>query len=334
MIAGGLALGSATVPGTAAAATTTVSSGESIQAAIDSATSGDTIEVEPGTYDGNLILYKNDITLRSTDGPKVTTIDAGGIDRSAILEAASDPNDAKNDTYEWALANDPGLLKNGVMVFADDVTVEGFTVINASFPSDYNRGIGILLGMINSTYAGFHPDNRDQWGGIVPNPTLVAPSGCMVANNVVTGASDGIYAWSGVENHITGNQLRDSGGLGGSGLQMYGGGTDTVVEYNTFESNEVWGAAIGNGDFDGTTVRLNNFLDNGVGGLVYYSASPTPLQATCNYWAHATGPGNEKDKGEMIYGGVKYTPWNVRMIGRGRHPENSCVGGKNADKGR
>ena len=44
------------------AATITVSPGESIQAAIDSAGSGDTVRVEPGTYVGNITIDRS-ITL-------------------------------------------------------------------------------------------------------------------------------------------------------------------------------------------------------------------------------------------------------------------------------
>ncbi len=56
-----------------------VSAGESIQAAIDRAVSGDTILVGPGTYQENLILRGKDLILRSSTGPQATVLDGGGI---------------------------------------------------------------------------------------------------------------------------------------------------------------------------------------------------------------------------------------------------------------
>ena len=50
--------------------------GESIQAAIDDASAGDEIIVHPGTYYECIDFLGRAISLRSSDGPGVTTIDA------------------------------------------------------------------------------------------------------------------------------------------------------------------------------------------------------------------------------------------------------------------
>src|SRR5205085_10433863 len=56
----------------AEARTIEVGPGQSIQAAVDSAHPGDVIVVKPGTYHENVLIQKNDITLRgsgaSSDG--------------------------------------------------------------------------------------------------------------------------------------------------------------------------------------------------------------------------------------------------------------------------
>jgi len=55
--------------GAAAASTIVVHPGESIQAAIDGASPGDTIVVEPGTYHENLTVSKDNLTLTTSGGP-------------------------------------------------------------------------------------------------------------------------------------------------------------------------------------------------------------------------------------------------------------------------
>jgi hypothetical protein len=49
-----------------------------LQSLIDSATSGDTIFVKPGTYVGSLTFRGKNVTLRSTEGPDVTILDNSG----------------------------------------------------------------------------------------------------------------------------------------------------------------------------------------------------------------------------------------------------------------
>ena len=53
------------------AATVTISPGVEIQAAIDAASPGDTILVNPGTYYGNIIVYKPGLTIKSTGVPRL-----------------------------------------------------------------------------------------------------------------------------------------------------------------------------------------------------------------------------------------------------------------------
>src|SRR5215471_4866234 len=50
-----------------------------IQAAINAASNGDTVLVSPGTYTENINFLGKAITVESSNGPKVTTIDGGGL---------------------------------------------------------------------------------------------------------------------------------------------------------------------------------------------------------------------------------------------------------------
>jgi len=66
--------------GIGAAANITVHNGESIQAAVDNATHGDTILVEPGIYYENVTLSTYDMVIMSQSGnPEDTTIQGDGF---------------------------------------------------------------------------------------------------------------------------------------------------------------------------------------------------------------------------------------------------------------
>ena len=65
-------------PLTARAATINVPAGQpTIQAAINAASNGDTVLVAPGTYRENINFMGKAITVTSSGGPSVTTIDGG-----------------------------------------------------------------------------------------------------------------------------------------------------------------------------------------------------------------------------------------------------------------
>jgi len=55
-----------------------------IQAAIDAAVDGDDVVVAPGTYNEAIDFLGKAITVRSSDGPRATTIDASGLDTSVV----------------------------------------------------------------------------------------------------------------------------------------------------------------------------------------------------------------------------------------------------------
>jgi hypothetical protein len=61
-----------------------VNPGESIQAAIDAAATGDHVILAPGTYQEQINFNGKAITVRSSDGPEVTTIDATGLGGSTV----------------------------------------------------------------------------------------------------------------------------------------------------------------------------------------------------------------------------------------------------------
>ena len=62
--------------------------GDDLQAAIDSASEGETIEVGPGTFEGALTIETDNLTIRSTHGFEETILDAEGDDLAISVEAS------------------------------------------------------------------------------------------------------------------------------------------------------------------------------------------------------------------------------------------------------
>ncbi|MCZ6493803.1 MAG: hypothetical protein O6933_06960 [Planctomycetota bacterium] len=60
-----------------------------IQAAIDAAMDGDEVEVHPGIYNETINLLGKAITVRSSDGPDVTIIDATGLGQVSVVTCNS-----------------------------------------------------------------------------------------------------------------------------------------------------------------------------------------------------------------------------------------------------
>src|SRR5262245_61047831 len=92
VLAATTALGAA-APGVALAASTlqVPSAYPTIQAAIDAAVDGDTVLVAPGTFRERIDFLHKDITVESSGGRDVTTIDAGGL--GAVVKMATDPGE-------------------------------------------------------------------------------------------------------------------------------------------------------------------------------------------------------------------------------------------------
>jgi parallel beta-helix repeat protein len=156
----------------AQAATIVVSPGQSIQAAVDAANPGDTIVVQPGTYNENVLITKDGITL---------------VGRHATLEppvghpACVDPEDpeALNGICVFGQPDEHGNIVTPVR----DVTVSGFTIQNFS-------GIGIIaFGAQNATFRDNVAANNGEYG-----IAAFSSTGTRILSNVTHGSAEaGLY---------------------------------------------------------------------------------------------------------------------------------------------
>lgn len=138
-----------------------VSSGESIQTAIDAAATGDLIIVNDGTYtlSTNLNIAKG-ITLQSANGYASAIIDGGSTTRCLSINHA-------------------------------DALVDGFTITNGYNPGSFGGGVQIISGGTVQNCAITDNQARDGGGVAIDNNGLV--KNCLVYGNLASNNSGGGY---------------------------------------------------------------------------------------------------------------------------------------------
>jgi hypothetical protein len=167
----------------ARASTFSVSPGQSIQAAIDGAGTGDLILVQPGHYAEAIDFHGKDLRVFSVAGPASTTIDATGLATSVVTFANSEPASAwlkgftiTGGTGTPAAGTEP--LRGGGIVIEVNARprIEDCWIVGNSVTSSPGGcGGGVCFGFAGQT---FQP------------PTLV---GCRVVGNLASGTGGGIY---------------------------------------------------------------------------------------------------------------------------------------------
>jgi len=305
-------------PSTGPARTIRVRGGETIQAAVDAARPGDTIEVEPGTYRESVLVDIDGITLRGL-------MDGG---RRAVLDGDGERTDA-------------------VIASGHRFTIEGFAVRNYT-----SNGI-IVHGATGVVFRDLQVENTGLYG-VYP----VECKDVLVERVLVTGARDAaIYVGQSrdivvrdneVRGNVTGIEIENSTNAlveGNHAHDNTGGilvfllpnnpsktGSDTRVVRNRVIGNNhanfgdpgsiVSQVPVGSGVFimaaDRTEVSDNEIRDNDSFGIAVVSLAQAFPKGT----AFDVGPVPE---GNVIHGN--------RMAGNGKNPAASIreVGGAGLD---
>ena len=325
-----------TGPGTAAFAT--------IQYAIDhtGVQDGDTVIVAAGTYDEYVDITKP-LTLSGQSGAIVKpTTGKGGI----IIEINVDDVtvegfevDGSSLDYAWAgIGSDSGCTR---------VTIRNNVVhdIKNLLPADiYGLGIGLWRGD-NNIYEdilieGNTVYDTDRMGIYIGARIRWDQNYLLSTNNII-------------KDNVVHDTMLDAGetfppGCGGIALDAL---KDTIVEGNIvyltgtelnpmpgiflahgssmgnlISGNEVYGQAYGiaieidRGDVDfgedspaPPTVQYNNIHDNSEYGLIVRNANGKTVDATLNWWGHASGPYhptlNSDGTGDAVSDNVDFDPW-------------------------
>lgn len=303
-----------------------VFSGGSIQTAINAASPYDTIIVHPGTYGQPILLNKDGLTLRSSDGPSVTTIDFTGV---------------------WCgyWYSGPGGID--IPYGTSGVTVEGFTVLGSSSASDALISVGGDNNVIRNNIVIGDPASSGQDIGIhvAGQTSAQLPAGNVISNNEAynhAGAGIFIGNWAGIDNVVTGNIVHDNvvgfiPGWNGNGIEV-DRVMGVVVTRNTVYNNEAAGVKVVrtapnaiiemgynfitdnligilsenwlSGAISTATVTIicNNIENNNNYG-VFNSVAAT-IDAENNWWDDVSGPsGQGSGIGDAVSTNVDYDPW-------------------------
>ncbi len=243
--------------GLAAAATWSVSEGESIQASIDAAQDGDVVEVGPGTYVEQLDFMGKDLVLRSTQGPELTVLDGDdyggpfpwtgtsvvsfthGEPLSATLEGFTITN-GHGQPVIWEVGR--GWLEAGVLILNSSATI-----IDCIFTENHSRHSGQSLGAGVAVMRGtalirdnVFRDNLGFWGGggVGLVESVASIEGNLFENNLGTrGAA--IIAVQRSEVDLLDNTFRSN--VAGHGGHLYVKDSVLSSSLDTFEGGSAWG---------------------------------------------------------------------------------------------
>lgn len=197
-----------------------------IQAAIDAATNGDTVLVEPGTYFENISFKGKLITVESAQGPGVTIIDGGGI--APVVN-----------------------FSNGETTAA---VLQGFTLQHGNAPGAYGyEGAGVHISGASPTIAGNVITANSACGN--GEGISVAFASPVIRDNTITGnfkqvgcggdGGGGIFVRGAASAQIIHNTITDNVADYGGGIDLFASGTPTLLD-NTISDNtaEIWGGGV------------------------------------------------------------------------------------------
>lgn len=209
-----------------------------IQAAIDAAGNGDAVVVSPGRYAERIDFKGKAVTVRSTGGYAVTTIDGGGVG-PVVRIATGEPASARLEgfTVRGGVAVDGG----GVFVRgASPTLVDNLITENAAT----NRGGGLFLSSATPIVRGnIILDNASalNGGGVHTDGGQATIDGNTIALNVATLAGGGLYLDGGApvvsSNGIYANRV--NGLLPGYGAGIHGERSAAVVRDNLITTNTI-----------------------------------------------------------------------------------------------
>ncbi|MCH8343987.1 MAG: right-handed parallel beta-helix repeat-containing protein [Planctomycetes bacterium] len=250
-----------------------------IQEAINAAMDGDEVEVHPGTYNEAIDFLGKAITVRSSDGPDVTTIDATGLNDSVVKCVSGE---------------------------GPETVLQGFTITGGSGPSGGGmRNISSSPTVTNCTFSGNTLSKFEDGGGMYNSGGSPAVTNCTFSANTAN-RGGGMFNFGGsptVTNCVfSKNQVSgpcDFGGVScyGAGGGMYNGNSSPTVTNCAFTANSA-GSGGGMSNHDSSLIITDCVftgnsavaINDAAGGGMYNVDSNLTL-TNCDFTANTASVG-------------------------------------------
>jgi len=255
-----------------------------IQAGINAATNGDTVLVSPGTYAENINFLGKLIKVKSSSGPKVTTINGNQI---GPVVTFSSGETKKSVLSGFAITNGLGNQASsysggGIYCNNSSPTIKHNTITANTAP--VGGGIEVYGGspyILSNTIANNiqDPNFDGGWGGGI---SLENGSSATVIGNKISG-----NLWNGEPN---------GGGGQGGGIALNSAGSPLLQNNEIFANAADFGAGGGIWIIDTSASLIEDLIYGNtgqIGGGVYIDLSSTSYQATFvnNTFAQNVGNG-------------------------------------------
>jgi len=249
----------------APAATIHVYPGASIQAALDMAGTGDEVLVHPGTYAERINFHGKVVTLRSSDGPDVTTIDGQQSGTVVTCGTAAGPGPVLDG---FRITGGQGSNGGGMFIVGASPTVRN--CVFASNHAQYGGGVFVQSGQ----------------------PLL---TGCVFTQNSADGSGAGVYFY-GLPGQAAGTlvdcRFEENNAESRGGALRNWDSSPTIVRCVFYANHaRVEGAGIANGGASSPTVtdcvfyanRTDTMFEGGdcFGGGMSNTETSSPVLVNC-----------------------------------------------------
>lgn len=222
----------------------------------------------------------------------------------------SSPDIYENEIYENA---GPAIASGSTSASSPQIVNNNIFENNTSNANTPQINLGTMaedsIRIIGNTITGLY----EMAGGIAVTTLMGGEIECVIKDNIIQNNRYGVTCYgSNISAVITNNEILDNNidgnpDTGGSGLNFYGGETNTaIVSHNKITGN-LWGITIQSdaqpnmGQLEGDIYNegMNEIYDNGNNDVEYnlYNNTPNPIMAENNYW----GVDNAGDAEEVIF---------------------------------